>query len=102
MPGCVEICCIQKSLTEVENGAIKNLILFGKGFTLKLNQECHGVRLVMVMSAFLQVHVSKKDRREQVCSASTLMFTLGNVNLEKFHQFITDDPDQMVYGIIRK
>ncbi|NLN64879.1 MAG: FAD-dependent oxidoreductase [Clostridiaceae bacterium] len=82
---------------EVENGAIKNLILFGKGFRIEVESkiiiDATGDGDVGFLAG---ARFQKGQKGTGVLQPPTLMFTLGNVNLEKFHQFITDDPDQMV------
>lgn len=82
---------------EVENGEIKYLTLFGKGFRIEVEAkvfiDATGDGDVGYLAG---AHYEKGQKGTGVMQPPTLMFSLGNVDLKKFHQFISDDPEQMV------
>ena len=84
---------------DVENGAIKSLTLYGKGYRVEVESkvfiDATGDGDVGYLAG---AHYQKGQKGTGVLQPPTLMFTLGNVNLDKFHQFISNDPEQMILG----
>lgn len=81
----------------VENGAIKHLTLFGKGYRIEVEAkvfiDATGDGDVGYLAG---AHYEKGQKGTGVMQPPTLMFSLGNVDLSKFHKFISDDPEQMI------
>ncbi|HEY8420149.1 MAG TPA: FAD-dependent oxidoreductase [Thermoclostridium sp.] len=84
---------------DVENGSIRKLTLFGKGYRIEVEAkvfiDATGDGDVGYLAG---AHYEKGQKGTGVMQPPTLMFTLGNVNLEKFHEFISKDPEQMILG----
>jgi len=84
---------------DVENGSIRKLTLFGKGYRIEVEAkvfiDATGDGDVGYLAG---AHYEKGQKDTGVMQPPTLMFTLGNVNLEKFHEFISKDPEQMILG----
>ncbi len=82
---------------EVENGEIKSLLLFGKGNRISVEArvfiDATGDGDVGYLAG---ARYQKGQKKTGVMQPPTVMFSLGNVNLKKFHQFIANDPEQMV------
>lgn len=84
---------------EVENGLIKRLVLFGKGYRIEVESKVYIDATGDGDVAYLAgARYAKGQKGTGVLQPPTLMFTLGNVNLEKFHKFISEDPEQMILG----
>lgn len=84
---------------EVENGSIKRLVLFGKGYRIEVESKVYIDATGDGDVAYLAgARYAKGQKGTGVLQPPTLMFTLGNVNLEKFHKFISEDPEQMILG----
>jgi len=84
---------------DVEDGSIRKLTLFGKGYRIEVEAkvfiDATGDGDVGYLAG---AHYEKGQKGTGVMQPPTLMFTLGNVNLEKFHEFISKDPEQMILG----
>jgi len=84
---------------EVENGAIKRVTLIGKGNRIEVEAKVFIDATGDGDIGYLAGARYEKGQKDTgVLQPPTLMFSLGNVNLKKFHQFIKENPDQMIFA----
>ena len=82
--------------TNVENGKIKTVTLFGKGYHIEVEAKVFidasgdGDMGYMAGATY---NMGQKDTG--ALQPPTLMFTLGNVNTDKTIEFVESDPEQM-------
>lgn len=82
---------------EAENGLIKRLVLFGKGYRIEVEAEVFVDATGDGDVGYLAgARYEKGQKGTGVMQPPTQMFTLGNVNLKKFHKYLAENPDQMV------
>lgn len=82
--------------TNVENGRIRSVILFGKGYRIEVEAsvfiDATGDGDVGYLSG---ASYEMGQKGTGVLQPPTLMFTLGNVDTDKTIRFIESDPEQM-------
>jgi hypothetical protein len=83
--------------TNVDNGCLKSVTLYGKGFRIEVDAkvfiDATGDGDVAYMAG-AQYDMGQKDTG--VLQPPTCMFSVGGVNEEKFFQFLDDEPEQMI------
>ncbi|MGE5614338.1 MAG: FAD-dependent oxidoreductase [Bacillota bacterium] len=84
---------------EVENGTLRRVMLYGKGNRITLEAKVFVDATGDGDVAYLAGATYEKGQEGSgILQPPTVMFTLGNVNDEKFFKYIEENPDQMTYG----
>ena len=84
----------------LENGRIKSVILFGKGYRIEVEArvfiDASGDGDLGFLSG---ARFSKGQKDTGVLQPPTVMFTLGNVDTDKTIEFVAKDPEQMRFCV---